>query len=269
MRAAAGAGGRRAARVSDPGPPRFAASNDGLLRGAEQARDDVHRPRGIEHVHNRLVELGRNLHGRVLAAGGGAADEQRDREAPALHLARHEHHLVERRRDEAAEADQVGAFVDRRLQDLVGRDHHAEVHDLVVVAPEDDADDVLADVVDVALDRRHDDLALRTACRRPTPAFPPPCKAGGRPPLSSSRARSSRPAGRNILPAPNRSPTIFMPSISGPSMTSSGRGSVCRASSTSCSMKSTTPWTSAWASRCCTTARRATPGPARAWCRRP
>ena len=31
--------------------------------------------------------------------------------------------------------------------------------------------------------------------------------------------------GRNILPAPNRSPTIFMPSISGPSMTSSGRGS--------------------------------------------
>ncbi len=29
--------------------------------------------------------------------------------------------------------------------------------------------------------------------------------------------------GRNILPAPNRSPTTFMPSISGPSMTSIGR----------------------------------------------
>ena len=29
--------------------------------------------------------------------------------------------------------------------------------------------------------------------------------------------------GRNILPAPNRSPTTFMPSISGPSITSSGR----------------------------------------------
>ena len=39
--------------------------------------------------------------------------------------------------------------------------------------------------------------------------------------------------GRNILPAPNRSPTTFMPSISGPSMMSSGRGYFCRASSTS------------------------------------
>ena len=29
--------------------------------------------------------------------------------------------------------------------------------------------------------------------------------------------------GRNILPAPKRSPTIFIPSISGPSITSSGR----------------------------------------------
>ncbi len=39
--------------------------------------------------------------------------------------------------------------------------------------------------------------------------------------------------GRNILPAPNRSPTVFMPSISGPSITSSGRGSFRRASSAS------------------------------------
>ena len=55
--------------------------------------------------------------------------------------------------------------------------------------------------------------------------------------------------GRNILPAPNRSPTIFMPSISGPSMISSGRGYFWRASSTSASMNSTTPWTSAYDSR--------------------
>ena len=32
--------------------------------------------------------------------------------------------------------------------------------------------------------------------------------------------------GRNILPAPNRSPTTFMPSISGPSITSSGRATL-------------------------------------------
>ena len=39
----------------------------------------------------------------------------------------------------------------RCLDDLLGRHHDAEVDDLVVVALEDHADDVLADVVDVSL----------------------------------------------------------------------------------------------------------------------
>ena len=44
--------------------------------------------------------------------------------------------------------------------------------DLVVVAAEHDADDVLADVVDVALHGRHHDLALRRAA--PPSLSPPP-----------------------------------------------------------------------------------------------
>ena len=62
--------------------------------------------------------------------------------------------------------------------------------------------------------------------------------------------------GRNIFPEPNRSPTIFIPSMSGPSMTSSGRATCSRASSVSSSMKSTTPCTSACASRSATGASR-------------
>ena len=58
--------------------------------------------------------------------------------------------------------------------------------------------------------------------------------------------------GRNILPAPNRSPTTFMPSISGPSIISSGRAYFCRASSRSGSRKSSTPWTRACDSRAST-----------------
>ena len=50
-------------------------------------------------------------------------------------------------------------LVDGGLQDAVGGHHHAEIDDRIVVAAEDDPDDVLADVVDVALDRGHDDLA--------------------------------------------------------------------------------------------------------------
>ena len=54
-------------------------------------------------------------------------------------------------------------------ENLVARHHHAEIDDLVAVAAEHDADDVLADVVDVALDRRQDDLALATPSRRRRP----------------------------------------------------------------------------------------------------
>ena len=60
-------------------------------------------------------------------------------------------------------ADDVGLLGARRFEDLGRRHHHAEVDHLVIVALEHDADDVLADVVHVALDRRHHDLAVRAA----------------------------------------------------------------------------------------------------------
>ena len=59
----------------------------------------------------------------------------------------------------------------RGLEDLRRRHHDAEVDHLVVVALQHDADDVLADVVHVALDRRHHDLAARPAWRRARSAF--------------------------------------------------------------------------------------------------
>ena len=46
------------------------------------------------------------------------------------------------------------------LQNVLPRHHDAEVDDLEAVALQDHADDVLADVVNVALDGRHDDPAL-------------------------------------------------------------------------------------------------------------
>ena len=51
--------------------------------------------------------------------------------------------------------------------------------------------------------------------------------------------------GRNILPDPNRSPTTFIPSISGPSMTRSALSYCGRASSTSSSMNVSMPFTRA------------------------
>ncbi|MNQ84456.1 hypothetical protein D3C85_995840 [compost metagenome] len=93
------------------------------------------------------------------AAGRGPADQQGDVEAAPFHLAGDKDHLVQRRRDQPRQADDVDLVLDGGVQDAVGRDHDAEVDDLVVVTLQHDADDVLADVVDVALDRGHQDAA--------------------------------------------------------------------------------------------------------------
>ena len=131
-----------------------------LALGAEEARRHGHGAARVEHVDDRLAVVRRDLHRRVRAAGRGAADEQRQLEALSLHLARDVRHLVERRRDEARQADEVRLLRLGALEDLLARHHDAQVDDLVVVAGEHDADDVLADVVHVALDRGEHDLAL-------------------------------------------------------------------------------------------------------------
>ena len=133
----------------------------GLAIVAEQAGSDGDGAAGVENMNDRLAVVRRDLDGRVGAAGGRAADEQGQLEALTLHLARDVHHLVERRRDEPAEADDVGLFRPGALEDLFAGHHHAHVDDLVVVAGQHDADDVLADVVHVALHRGEHDLALR------------------------------------------------------------------------------------------------------------
>ncbi len=58
------------------------------------------------------------------------------------------------------QADEVGALDARLGEDVLARDHHAHVDDLEVVALQDHGDDVLADVVHVALDGGDDDAAL-------------------------------------------------------------------------------------------------------------
>jgi hypothetical protein len=128
--------------------------------GRQERRHHADRAARIRHVDGLPLPVVRvDLHRRMNPARGGAADEKRDVEALALHFARHMHHLVEGGRDEARQSDDVHLLPTRRVQDLLGRHHHAEIDDLVVVAGEDHADDVLADVVHVALHGRHQHLA--------------------------------------------------------------------------------------------------------------
>src|SRR4029077_18865058 len=64
------------------------------------------------------------------------------------------------RRDEAAQADQMSSRFPRGFKDLVARDHYSEVNHFVIVAAQDDADDIFADIVDVAFHGGHDDTAF-------------------------------------------------------------------------------------------------------------
>ena len=59
------------------------------------------------------------------------------------------------------ETPMASAFSSRAVCKIFsGGDHHAEIGDGVAVALEDDAHDVLADVVHIALHRGEDDVAL-------------------------------------------------------------------------------------------------------------
>src|SRR5205807_2275765 len=54
----------------------------------------------------------------------------------------------------------------RRLQNFRGRDHHAKIDNFVIITLQDDAHDVLADIVHVAFYCRHHDAALRFCASR-------------------------------------------------------------------------------------------------------
>ena len=128
---------------------------------AQQARGYRYGAAGIEHVHHRLAVMRCNLHGRMRAAGGGAANQQRQLQSLPLHLPRHVHHLVERRRNQSAQPDNVCPHFFGALQNFFRGHHHAQVDDFEVIAGQHHAHDILADVVHVALDGCEHDLALR------------------------------------------------------------------------------------------------------------
>src|SRR5260221_1219855 len=109
------------------------------------------------------VVVRRDFHRGMRPTGGRAADEQWDGKVLPLHFFGDVDHLFERRRDQPAQADQVHVLFAGSRQDFVAGHHHAEIDDLVVIAAEDDANDVLADVMHVAFDGGHENAALSVA----------------------------------------------------------------------------------------------------------
>ena len=96
-------------------------------------------------------------------------------------------HDQRRLHEQPAHPERVGLVLLDRGEHLVDPDLDPEVDDVVAVVREDDVDEVLADVVDVALHRREHDGALAPASRTA------PCAARGTTrPASSSRRSAAR-----------------------------------------------------------------------------
>ncbi|CAM5624457.1 hypothetical protein SAURM35S_07320 [Streptomyces aurantiogriseus] len=134
------------------------------------ADEGVHEAQPLEGVAGvadlALVDLVQVLFDVGTGQGGAAEnDGEIGGEAPGVELLQvllHDHRGLDQ---EPGHADDVGAVLLGRLQDRGDRLLDAEVDDVVAVVGQDDVDEVLADVVDVAADGGQHDRALALRVR--------------------------------------------------------------------------------------------------------
>ena len=129
----------------------------------KQARADTDTAGGIRHPDGRTGIVGLDFHRGMHPRGCRPADQKRHGETLALHLPGDVSHFLERRCDQTRQSDDVGIFLARGLQNFLRGHHYTEIHHVEIVALEHHRDDVLADVVDIALHRGDHDLALALA----------------------------------------------------------------------------------------------------------
>ena len=70
-------------------------------------------------------------------------------------------HLIQRRRNQPRKANHISLLSTCSFNDLSGGNHHAQIDDFEIVTLQNNADDILADVMDIAFDGRHHNLAGR------------------------------------------------------------------------------------------------------------
>ena len=90
-----------------------------LLVITDQGADHADGAGGVQDVDDRLPVVRGDLDGGVDSARGRAADQQRHLEILTLHLAGHMGHLVQRGRNQAAQADDVHVLLARFGKNLV------------------------------------------------------------------------------------------------------------------------------------------------------
>ena len=92
------------------------------------------------------------------SACGGATNEERSTDASLTKSRSSSYHLGKRGSDKAAEANDIGATLECLLHDIFGRHHHAHIDDVVAITAHHHADDVLTNIMYIALDGSQEHL---------------------------------------------------------------------------------------------------------------
>ena len=142
-------------------PLRLRRRPEGLGRGPLplQPQHDLEAGHGVGAVGHRAAVGGRDALLGEAPRQRGAAHQDRHPDARRRQVLGGDHHLVRRFDQQAREADGVRTVLAHRRHQGLRRDLDAEVDHLEAVVREDDLHQVLADVVDVALDGRQHHLA--------------------------------------------------------------------------------------------------------------
>ncbi len=119
-----------------------------------------HRVVGIGHD---AIVLGRDLHPRETIRQRRAADQNRASNAGGFQVLRRRHHHLCRFDQQSGKAESVRLMRFVGFDQLFGRNLDAEIDYTIAVVGQNNIDQVLADIVNVALDCREHDRALAEA----------------------------------------------------------------------------------------------------------
>jgi hypothetical protein len=117
----------------------------------EQSTDNTNSARGIGNMNGRLAVFWGNLDGSVNARRGGSTNQQWQVHATTFHLLSNVDHLIERGSNETRQTNDIDVLRDSGVENLLAGDHNTHVDDTVVVATKNDTNNVLSDIMDVAL----------------------------------------------------------------------------------------------------------------------
>ena len=115
---------------------------------------------GVACVNHGAAVSGCDFHRRMQFRGGGTTYHEGDFQPGFFHRFGNVAHLFERRGDESAHADDVDLLAEGCFDDDFGRHHYSEVDDVVIVAAEDDGNDVFPDVMHIAFDRGQEEFSV-------------------------------------------------------------------------------------------------------------